>query len=159
MNEHKPLTGHMVLYAMLGFFAVIFVVNGTFVYFALSSFPGTSTDHAYEKGVTYNKTLARAKQQAARGWSSQVTVSAQGQVVVRLVNRDGAMVGDQQVMVSLVRPARGDLDQIINLVEGPLGHYKGRAHPLLGGQWRAEITASQGDQTAFYIIHDLVVQD
>ena len=44
-------TGWTVLFALLGFFGVIFAVNGLMVYEALSTLSGVDTDSAYQAGL------------------------------------------------------------------------------------------------------------
>ncbi|MDP6343656.1 MAG: FixH family protein, partial [Alphaproteobacteria bacterium] len=59
-RAERPLTGRDVLWLLLGFFALIIVVNGIFVVLALNSFSGVSTENAYRQGLAYNQTLQAA---------------------------------------------------------------------------------------------------
>ena len=63
----RRITGWTVFYGMVAFFGVIIAVNLTFVYFALDSWPGLTTQHAYEEGIAYNKTLEQAAAQLIAG--------------------------------------------------------------------------------------------
>ena len=47
MPTERRITGRMVLVGLLTFFGVVFAVNGVFVYFALDSWPGLTTEAAY----------------------------------------------------------------------------------------------------------------
>lgn len=157
MIMSKPITGRTVLYTMFGFFAVIFAVNGAFLYFALSSFPGLSTERAYQKGVSYNQTLAKAEKQNAMGWVSYVSLSAQGEVAVELVDRDGSGVSGVGVTTMLRRPAQSQLDQDVALNETKPGHFSGAFSSLLAGQWHVQVSANQGGQAVFYKVHTVMV--
>ncbi|MBT3306984.1 MAG: nitrogen fixation protein FixH, partial [Alphaproteobacteria bacterium] len=57
MMGGQSITGRMVLIWLLAFFGTIFAVNAVLVFFALSSWPGLTTDKAYEEGIAYNRTL------------------------------------------------------------------------------------------------------
>ena len=72
----RRITGWTVFYGMVAFFGVIIAVNLTFVYFALDSWPGLTTQHAYEEGIAYNKTLEQAAAQNEMGWTSRVALGA-----------------------------------------------------------------------------------
>ena len=60
----KELKGRHVLMVLCGFFVVMFVVNGIFVYFALATFSGGDTSNPYRKGLHYNEMLAADERQA-----------------------------------------------------------------------------------------------
>jgi len=157
MTTSKPLTGRTVLFSMIGFFAVIFAVNGVFAYLALSSFPGLSTEGAYQKGLAYNQTLADAEKQTSIGWDSNVSLSAKGQVFVQITDPQDTGVSGMSVTAQLMRPARSGLDQNITLAEGKPGQYIGMASPLLAGRWHLQITATQENQAVFYKVHTLMI--
>jgi len=63
----KGIEGRHVLMALIGFFGVMFLVNGIFVYFAVATFSGGDTSDPYRKGLHYNETLQAADRQAERG--------------------------------------------------------------------------------------------
>ncbi len=159
MILNRPITGRTVLYAMLGFFGVIFAVNGAFLYFALSSWPGLSTDHAYEKGVKYNQTLDDANAQKVVGWQSHVMVTDGQRITVSITDQEGAAVRGLEMGGQLIRPARTGVDQQLVLIEDQPGQYKGSASNLLAGQWRLEISAMQNGKRVYYKVHDLSVPE
>ncbi len=153
----KPITGRTVLFSMLGFFAVIFAVNGTFMYFAISSFPGLSTDGAYEKGLAYNQTLANAAKQTEIGWESHVALSQQGDLVVQITNRQGFGAGGLEVEAVLMRPAQEKLDQTRVLEEKSPGQYAAQLAPLLEGKWHVQISARSEGHAVFYKVHSVMI--
>jgi len=159
MTFARPITGRTVLYAMLGFFAVIFAVNGAFVYFALSSFPGLSTDHPYEKGVNYNQILADAEAQHISGWESHVSIADGTRISVLMRDHEGAAVRGLNLGVQLIRPVRTGIDQQLVLIEDKPGQYTGTASHLQAGQWRMEVSAIQNGKRVYYKVHDLSVAE
>ena len=68
----KELKGRHVLMVLCGFFGVMFVVNGIFVYFAVATFSGGDTSDPYRKGLHYNETLTADERQAERGWRTDI---------------------------------------------------------------------------------------
>jgi len=159
MIMNRRITGRTVLYAMLGFFGVIFSVNGLFVYFALSSWPGLSTDQPYEKGIKYNRTLAKAEEQIDTGWVSRASLSIQGGVIIVMTDRSGGVVSDLDVNGIIKRPARAGLDQKFSLLETVPGQYESQVSPVLPGRWRLEVRAIQNSKQVYFKVHDLMVRE
>lgn len=158
MNHIKPITGRMVLFAMLGFFGIIFAVNGSFMYFAISSFPGLSTEKAYEKGLSFNQTLEDVEKQNALGWTSAVNLTLGGKIMIEMRNREGDAVRDLGVRAVLMRPLDNDRDQMLVPKELHPGTYQSSDAVVALGQWRVEITASQNNHPVFHKIHNVVVK-
>ena len=158
MNFNRRITGRTVLVSMLAFFGVIIAVNGAFVYFALSSWPGLSTNQPYEKGIKYNRTLEKAEQQAVTGWSSWASISKDGAVSVSVMDLQGGVVAGLEVSGVLIRPAQIGVDQNFALTEQMLGQYGYQLSNLLPGRWRLEIRAKQNGKQVYFKIHNLMVQ-
>ena len=68
----ETLNGYHIFAAFAAFFGVVFAVNGIMVFMALSSWSGLSTDHPYERGLRYNKTLEAMAQRDALGWQETI---------------------------------------------------------------------------------------
>jgi len=106
--------------------------------------------------------LAQAETQAALGWHSAVVLvpgTAGGQAVeVTLTGRDGAPLGGLDVELALRRPARGDLDQRLNLNETTAGHYRGAVVLPLPGRWYADIRARDTDGARYRMEHEVTAQ-
>ena len=64
----RPPTGRKVLLMIVGFFAVIFAVNGLMMKLAIQTPPGTEVDSAYSASLAYENEIAAAHDQDARGW-------------------------------------------------------------------------------------------
>ena len=57
----RKVTGRMVLLCLLGFFAIVFAVNGVMIHEALSTFGGVETESAYQAGRKYEEDVAMAQ--------------------------------------------------------------------------------------------------
>lgn len=103
-TKSKELTGRHVLLAIITFFALLFLVNGTFIFAAVGSFRGEDVKGSYRQGLNYNETLADRSQQANLGWQASVEVQnispemdmpeqTTRRVIVRLTNAQGPISG------------------------------------------------------------------
>ncbi|MEO1305623.1 MAG: FixH family protein, partial [Pseudomonadota bacterium] len=75
--SEKTLKGWHVLLIMLGFFGIMFAVNGVFLYHAITSFPGEDIKKSYVQGLNYNDTLAVRAAQAELGWQAEAGLEDQ----------------------------------------------------------------------------------
>lgn len=154
----KPITGRTVLYGMLAFFGVIIAVNAAFVYFALSTWPGLSTNQAYEDGLAYNKTLADAERQRGLGWRTRLDLNIDGQLSARFFDKSGAMIGGLSPTVRLLRPTHEGEDRDIILKEAVPGVYSAPVIDLAAGRWKAELKVYKDGKILFFIVHELLVK-
>jgi len=60
-RQQQGLRGRHVLAGFLGFFAIVFVVNGAMMYAAVSTYSGLVANEPYRKGLHYNERLAAAE--------------------------------------------------------------------------------------------------
>ncbi len=133
------MTGRKVLAMLLGFFALIVLVNGIFLYFALTSFSGLSTDNAYVKGLNYNQTLAQGRAQKAAGWelAAETHRTSPGQPVVlriRITDGEGRALENLTLSGQLRRPTHAGAD--LPLTFRPIGDGSYQADVAAGaGQW------------------------
>ncbi|WP_169568400.1 FixH family protein [Sneathiella limimaris] len=113
----KKLEGRHVLFILIGFFTFMLIANGFFVYFALTSFSGLTTEDAYKKGLNYNAELATQREQLTRGWTPRVDIVAAGnnQVSISLALEDanGRAVDIRSVQGILVRPTVEGQDVVL----------------------------------------------
>lgn len=153
----RPVTGRHVLVWVLSFFGVVVAVNAAFVWFALDTFPGLSTRHAYEEGLEYNRTLDAARAQKALGWASAVGIDPAGRLDVRMTGADGAPLSGLAVAVALRRPVRADDDRDLVLAEGPAGVYSAEIADA-AGRWLATVRATGTAGRVYQMEHDLLVR-
>lgn len=135
-------------------FAVVFVANGSLVYFALHSAPGLVSERPYDEGVNYNRVLAQAAAEDALGWRGEasfaLTAAAQGRarsgmMQVKLRDRAGAPLSDAEVSLRVLRPVGPEEVVTLRLAERRPGEY---AAPLVlpqTGQWDVHATARRAD--------------
>ena len=67
-QKTRELTGKHVLFWFLGFFALVFAVNGALVKAATSTFGGVETSSSYKAGLMFKQDIAAAEQQDALNW-------------------------------------------------------------------------------------------
>jgi len=158
ITSGRPITGRMVLTWLLMFFGVIIAVNGAFVYFALNSWPGLSTEQAYEDGLAYNKTLDAAKLQQDLGWKTLLELGANEQLTVRIFDKSGALVTDLSPTAQVGRAIHENEDRTLSLKETAPGTYTAPVAGLASGRWKVELRVLDGQETRFFIVHELQVK-
>ncbi|MCR9077903.1 MAG: FixH family protein [Hyphomonadaceae bacterium] len=134
----KELKGWHVLLIMLGFFGVMFAVNGVFLYHAITSFPGEDVKKSYVQGLNYNDTLASRAAQAELGWTAEAGLQ-DDQLIFRLRDAEGAALSNYTVIGELRRTATRDGDQAIIYTAQADGEYVADAGALAPGQWALRI--------------------
>lgn len=137
-----PLTGRHILFSMIAFFAVIFAVNGVFVYVSLQSHPGVTSDDAYRKGLRFNVELANADRQNARGWESTLTVK-EGEIMFRLLDKAGQPLDGLTIEAIVQRPVHDRADRKLALQPLGGGRYSAPEIRLPVGRWNLIITATK----------------
>jgi nitrogen fixation protein FixH len=137
------LRGRHVLLGLVAFFGVIFLVNGIFAYYAITTFGGGDTSNPYQKGLNYNDTVAEAARDAELGWQAQLTyVTSSGRLVFSLTDRDGHKVSGLHFNGIVGRPAtdRDDLSTKFNEAES--GDYAATVR-LAPGQWIVQLHSDE----------------
>lgn len=158
MTSPRPLTGRMVLIALLVFWAVVGAVNAIFIFFALETWPGLSQQDAYKAGVGYNRVLDEARVQAAMGWRSGVDLGLDGKLTVRIADMSGTPLSGLSVTVNLKRPASAGEDVSVELTREADGAYRARVAPPLAGAWSVEIAAVHADSRRYRLTHEIRVK-
>ena len=157
----KPVTGRQVLYVLLAMFGVVLVVNGIFLYLALSTHPGETVSDAYNKGLRYNQTLANADKQRALGWKHELRFAQQGprtgDMEIRLTDSDGAPVVGLEIEAMIRRPANSSHDRMIKFAASEPGLYRARLQTPLAGNWDLRITARRDNRRIYRLEHRLWV--
>ena len=144
-------TGWTVLITLLGFFGVIFAVNGVMIYAALSTLSGTETDSAYQAGLQYEREVTQAETQDARHWQvdAKLRPSADGERL-DLNARDAAGRPLEGIEASIIfeRPTDRRLDRSMALVGDAAGRFHGSV-VLAPGQWDIVIGLTRGGAQMF----------
>ncbi len=156
-SSGRELKGWHVLLIMLGFFGVMFAVNGVFLYHAITSFPGEDVKKSYVQGLSYNQTLAARAAQAELGWTAEAGLQGE-ELIFRLHDRDGAPVSNLVVIGELRRFATQDADQAIIYSARSNGEYVAAAGALAPGQWALRINVMDVDaETVLFNVTKTIV--
>ncbi len=144
------MTGRKVLAMLLGFFGLILLVNGVFIFFALSSFSGLTTENAYVKGLHFNRAVARGRAQQAAGWrvTATATQTMPGRELVlqvRVEDRNGRPLEDLKLSGQLRRPTHQGGDLALSFEATGNGGYRAFAAPKTSGQWDLRLVAQAND--------------
>lgn len=142
-NEEK-LKGWHVLMIMLGFFGVVFAVNGVFLYNAITSFPGEDVKKSYVQGLNYNQTLAARAAQIDMGWSAAAGIEGE-EVVFQLTDAKAQPVSGRVVIAELRRRASANHDQTLALTALSEGEYTASVGKLDKGEWELRFTVMEKD--------------
>jgi nitrogen fixation protein FixH len=135
----------------VGMFGVVIAVNGIFVFFALDTWTGLTTDHAYDEGIAYNKALAAVAEQQALGWKTAFELkdsgAQRGRLALAIKDHDGRVLSGGKVAAHFIRPTSEGHDFVVDLAPAPDGRYVADIAMPLPGQWDVEIDVShpQGD--------------
>lgn len=135
------LTGRHVLFAFLGFFGVIFAVNGYFLYSALSTYTGTVANEPYRKGLAYNARIAAGERQSELKWSDTIEIVADGTVSVTFTGPDNRLLDGLAVTGVLSRPSTSGFDHPLKFTEVEPGRYSAKAGKIDSGNWLATVEA------------------
>ena len=131
----KGLTGTHVLMMILGFFGVVFAVNGAFLYSALSTYTGVVSVEPYVKGLKYNDRIAADERQTRLGWTTSLEAGMDGRIVISVSGEDKRPLDHLTVTASLGRPSTNRLDRQLALSAIGDGRYAVDAGRLEAGAW------------------------
>ena len=143
-------TGRHALALFVGFFAVVFIVNGIFVWAATQSWRGIDTDDAYRKGLDFNETLARADAQRALGWQAGIGLEG-ARPVLRLRDAAGMPLDGLAISGIARRPVDEQGDQVLDLTAAGGGVYRAGGDLPVPGQWDVRISVARPDGPPFLI--------
>ncbi|MFO1060345.1 MAG: FixH family protein [Dongiaceae bacterium] len=140
----------LIPWLFVGGMLLVILVNGALVYFAISSFSGLATNDAYDKGLTFNRTIAAVEAQAARGWRVDVSTRVTGarlDLAAAFRDRAGVPLDGMMVEGYLVRPTSTGHDRAIRLAALGGGRYAAEMALPLRGEWLLTVSARRGDDT------------
>ena len=148
----RELTGRAVLVYFLGFFGIVFAVNGLLVQAATSTFGGLETASSYKAGLMFTQEMAQAERQQALHWQvdGKLARDRAGDAVLDISARDarGAPLAGLTAMARLAHPADARLDHSVPLSSAGAGAFHGEvlAQP---GQWELIVDLYRGDDRLF----------
>lgn len=133
------LTGRHVLVIFVGFFAIIFAVNGYFLYSALSTHTGIVANEPYRKGLAYNARIAAGERQSELKWTDTVELVSDGTVSVTIAGPDNRKLDGLVVTGVLSRPSTSGFDHALKFTEVEPGRYSAKAGKIDSGTWLANV--------------------
>lgn len=136
-------------YYFVAFFAVIALLDGFFVYKAISTQTGVVTENSYEKGLDYNHVIEAAK--------------AQPDMKNTITYEDGTLtwqlpIEDATASAFIVRPIQDGHDFEITLQHFGNGVYKASPDLPMKGLWTARLSAKWDQNKQFRATHDFIVK-
>jgi len=141
----RAITGRHVLWGLLGFFGFVLAANAVFIYLAVDTFTGLSTENAYQRGISYNQTLEARAAQRELGWGAELRFEQEsgrrGTLSVEMRDRAGRPLDDLQVSGQVVRPTHAGYDRDVVLGRSGPGEYATTLELPLHGQWDVRLIA------------------
>jgi nitrogen fixation protein FixH len=151
-RKARELKGKHVLLCLLGFFGVVFAVNGVLVQAAISTFGGVETSSSYKAGLMFEQEVARAEQQDDLHWqvAGKIARAKTGEAVLDISARDpkGIPLADLTAQARLAHPADDRLDHVIALERTNAGLFHGEVQTQ-PGQWELIVDLYRGDARVF----------
>ncbi|MBM3556252.1 MAG: FixH family protein [Alphaproteobacteria bacterium] len=150
-------------WAFVAAFAVVVAVNGTMVYFALSTFTGLAYDKPYDRGIAYNRIIAAEEQAARLGWTVEISwrplerEARRGQVVVEIKDQAGGPVAGLVVEGALRRPVEALADVSLAFAPDGAGRYLAEIEAPRRGQWEARVFLDGGAERRSHAVGRVVV--
>lgn len=131
----RPITGRIVLISMIAFFAVISLVNGIMIRFAVTTFGGVETSSSYQAGLKFSRENAAVRAQDALHWQVNAGAHAAGErtlVEVSARDADGRPINGLTATAILSHPMDRRADETVALSLENAGHFRGTTIALSG---------------------------
>lgn len=124
---------------------VVVAVNAVMITFAITTFRGLAVEKPYEKGVEFNRALARAEARDRLGWQPNITLKV-NRVEIEMRDAAGQPLNGAAVEVSMARPVEALKAGPYTLQAEGSGRY-GSAIELPGlGQWDLALKVTRGEE-------------
>jgi len=148
MTAPQPAKGQMkgwhALMWFLGFFGCMFIVNGIFLWAAITSFPGEDVDKSYLRGLDYNREIARRELQSEASWRAEIGLLGTGETLelhVRLLDQDDLPLQVYATTAQLRHPTDRAMDRTAELTAIGGGEYTAPLSDFASGMWGVSISA------------------
>lgn len=142
-RREGSIDGRTVLLTFLGFFAVIFAVNGLLLYYAVATHSGVVAQEPYRKGLAYNDRIAADARQSELGWSFTIDATMAGRITLLLADEQAKPVPGLVVAGSIGRPVSSHGERRLAFVEAEPGRYVAESGTLEPGNWQADVHAKR----------------
>lgn len=147
MPEPEPIRKPIdkwIPWMFVAFFVGLAVISAGFVTTAFKTHRGVVTDHAYQKGLNYNQTIALAEAQAASGIQGIIHLK-DGILQFELMNADGERIPDAAVTTVIKRVTDDGQDFTVALAEREAGLYVSSVTFPAPGLWNVGVKAHWTD--------------
>jgi nitrogen fixation protein FixH len=159
-HAQREITGRMVLFCLVGFFAVVAGINALMTVLAVSTFGGVETESSYKAGLAFSRELSASRAQDARRWRVQATMTPQSERQrIELVTQDAdgrPLIGISAV-ARLSHPTDRRADIAVDLREASPGRYIGTATPS-DGQWDLIVELARDGERLFRSKNRMVIK-
>lgn len=146
------LQGWHVLAMLLGFFGIIFLVTGVFLYKATTTLRGLDRSNAYERGGAYEKDVIAAREQATRQWNVDVALlpgsDGMHKVTVTALDKDRQALSGLEPELRLDYPTDSKRDILVSLTENAPGVFSGTVSAE-NGRWYMHLRLSRNGEVLF----------
>jgi nitrogen fixation protein FixH len=132
--------------------ALVIVVNGIMVWFALSTFTGTTVERSYERGRLYNEVIAEADRQARIGWrfslvwEADASAPLSGRVVLQAADKGSTPLDRLSFDAFVIRPLAAPEPIALGFTQVAPGRYVAPLVVPMPGQWEVRLEARRGDE-------------
>lgn len=137
--------GSLVPYLFILFFLFFICSDILLLYLSNISYNGVVAPNSYQKGLEYNKTLAKNFQQIQLGWQGDLNIyqlsGSKIKLEFTLKNKDGSKISGAYVLAKILRPVTDKYDTIIHLDEASPGIYTTNFYLAMPGQWEIQLKA------------------
>ena len=145
--DQQPNKKSKIPYLFFIFFAVIFTVDGIYIYLAKKTWRGLATEDGYKKGLKYNETLDLIKKQNELGWSSKIKFEhidqMNGNLNFSLFDKNKNPIKNALVIAKITRPVQEGHDFELPLKYNSKSNlYFTQINFPLKGQWDIEIRSN-----------------
>jgi nitrogen fixation protein FixH len=134
-------------WAFIGGMLLVVAVNGGLVFFAAKSWPGLTTDHAYNEGIAYNRVIDQEEKEAKLGWHLDIAFhpvpAVGGKVEITLRDAGGAPVDGATVTGEIIRPVEQMAQIPVEFVAQGQGMYIASVSVPRAGQWDIYLSAKR----------------
>ena len=152
----RQITSRHVFWGFTTFFGLVFLMNGIFMYFAISTHTGLDTTNSYRRGLNYNARVRAEARQMRLGWKPVLTLGERAdKVTLSLQTASGLPVPNLIITALLNRPATADFDHRLALREVSPGRYEAHFKPLQPGNWIISVEAVDQTRTSDKIVYRL----
>ncbi len=160
-EKPRELTGRAVLIWLIGFFGLVFVVNGIMAKAAISTFGGVETQSSYKAGQMFEQEVKLAKAQDDLRWhvDGKLNLDRVGEAVLDMTVRDaaGQPVGGLNADARLWHPEDSRRDHVIPMSKAGPGAFHGEAHAQ-SGRWELIVDFYRGGQRMFRSRSEIVLK-